>query len=118
MNLLTYIPQGRAAAVTREQLCRLTGWNDRRVRREIKELVKAGYPVISFSDGAGYWYSNDLDEIARFLREADSRSRTEYLTTEKLRRMLLAARGCHTVPVRAHERHLHRRDELEGQVSL
>jgi len=118
MELLKLIPKGRENAITRQQLCNLTGWGDRKVRGEIKKLVRDGYPILSLSESPGYWYSSDIDEIERFLREVDSRNRSEYLTTARLRRLVNEARGENTVHVRAHTRRIHKRDEIEGQVSI
>lgn len=87
-------------------------------KREIKKLVRDGYPILSLSESPGYWYSSDIDEIERFLREVDSRNRSEYLTTARLRRLVNEARGENTVHVRAHTRRIHKRDEIEGQVSI
>lgn len=36
MELLKLIPKGRENAITRQQLCNLTGWGDRKVRGKSK----------------------------------------------------------------------------------
>ena len=42
MELLNLIPYGRDNAVSRADLVRLPGWNDRKVRDEIKRLLRNG----------------------------------------------------------------------------
>lgn len=115
MDILKYIPKGRENAITRQQLCNLTGWSDRRVRKEIETLRREGYPILSFSEGPGYWYSGDIEEIERYLKEVDSRSRSGGITNAKLRRVVAQAKGYYEVPVRAHMRRIKRDKPLEGQ---
>ena len=69
MELLNLIPYGRDNAVSRADLVRLTGWNDRKVRDEIKRLLRNGERILSSSSAKGYWRSDDPDEIERFLRK-------------------------------------------------
>lgn len=40
MELLNLIPYGKENAISREDLSKLTGWDDRRVRDEIKRLMR------------------------------------------------------------------------------
>lgn len=106
MNLLNLIPYGRDNAISRADLVRLTGLDDRTVRDNIKELVRQGYPILSSSQARGYWLSNNIAEIEAFIRECDSRSRSEYLTTRKLRLAVAKARGNWLVRVREHFRRI------------
>lgn len=55
MNLLDYIPFGKENAVTRQELVRLTGLDDRTIRNEIKRLNREGVPILSSSHTCGYW---------------------------------------------------------------
>ena len=56
-------------------------------------------------------------KIEAFIRECDSRSRSEYLTTRKLRLMVARAKGERFIPVRAHTRRIPSH-ELPGQELL
>ena len=53
MEIRDLIPYGRENAVTRENLCILTGLNDRVVRNEIKKL-RRDMPILNLQDGSGY----------------------------------------------------------------
>ena len=74
-----HIPIGRENAVTRRQLCELTGMNDREVRRQISELrsVDDGTElvIVSLSNGRGYYRSSNPDEIRHFIAEMQKRNR-------------------------------------------
>lgn len=60
MNVIDYIPVGRKEApVSREELCRLTGSEDRTVRREINR-AKRTYPIVNV--GLGYYIADDPDD--------------------------------------------------------
>ena len=67
------IPIGRENAVTRRQLCAITGLSDREVRRQISTLRAgdddANYVIVSASCGRGYYRTDDLDRIEHFIRE-------------------------------------------------
>lgn len=109
MELLNLIPYGRDNAVSRADLVRLTGWNDRKVRDEIKRLLRNGERILSSSSAKGYWRSDDPDEIERFLRESDHRRRTEALTVEPLRFYVAKEKGYGLIKVRAHYRKIPKR---------
>lgn len=115
VEVITYIKTGRANAVTRAQLVNLTGLSDRKVRKKIEHYRNCGIPIMSASDGQGYWLATTTAEIERFLREADNRARAQQYI--KLRQTVAAAKGEHLVPVRQHFRHL-KSHEVEGQVRL
>jgi len=117
MNILNLIPHGRENAISRAELVRRAGVTDRLLRKNIKRLVSEGYPILSSSQGRGYWLSEDIAEIESFIRECDSRSRSEYLTTRKLRLMVARAKGERFIPVRAHTRRIPS-NELPGQELL
>jgi len=115
MTVLECLKTGRANAVSRGELVRLTGMPDRACRREIERLRREGVPVVSLSDARGYWLAEDAAELGRFLREVDARLRAQ--SYPALRKLAAKGQGSRAVPVRAHLRRL-ARPELEGQVSL
>ena len=92
MTLADYakcIPIGRDAAISRYALSEAWGCTDRVVRMIIHDIREAhngdwnstdpdirDYAVLSSStNGVGYWRSCDPEEIARYNREVESRSR-------------------------------------------
>ena len=116
MELLNLIPYGKENAVSRADLVRLTGWDGRKVRKEIKRLLRNGEHILSSSSAKGYWRSDDPDEIERFLKESDKRRRTEALTVEPLRFFVAREKGYDLVPVRAHYRKVHK--QVSGQTNI
>ena len=106
MNILDYIPSGRDNAISREQLCRVTGLNDRAVRNLIKRARENGAPILSTSHGAGYWVSDDLEEIKPYLREMEHRCKSLSRTVQSLRRDVAQREGKYVVPVQAHYRRI------------
>lgn len=115
MTVMDCLKVGRANAVTRAELVNRTGKPDRANRKEIERLRREGVPIISASDGKGYWLAESVEEVERFLREADAR--TEAQRYPKLRKYVAKAKGLHVVPVRAHVRRIGP-GEIEGQVRL
>lgn len=115
MELLELIPYGKENAVSREYLSKLTGWDGRKVRWEIKRLLKNGEHILSSSSAKGYWRSDDPDEIEKFLRESDKRRQTEALTVQPLRFYVAKEKGYDLVPVRAHYRKVPKQSGLTGR---
>ncbi len=64
MNILDYIPVGHKNAVTRQQLCIMTGISDRKVRNMIAETRRAT-PILNLQNGKGYFLPNENDLIDR-----------------------------------------------------
>lgn len=82
-------------AWSRAQLSYGAGMADRRVRKAVESLRKAGWPIISSSHTIGYWLSHDQGEIEGFLRELSSRVREQAETAlalgKTLQRLAIAA---------------------------
>lgn len=115
MEVICYIKAGRENAVTRAQLVNLTGLSDRKVRKQIEHYRNCGIPIMSASDGKGYWMAESIEETERFLCEADNRARAQQYI--KLRHIVASAKGDHLVTVREHLRRI-KSNELEGQVRM
>lgn len=118
INILDYIPFGKENAVTRTELARMTGLNDRAIRIAIKRCLREGEPIMSSSSAKGYWRSNDPDEWAVLIRESDVRTRTESRNTSKLRERYYAAKGIKVTKVREHTRRLGSRVMQPEQISM
>lgn len=86
-----YIPQGRENAITRQRLCALTGLPDRKVREEIEQARRRGEIIINAQDGAGYFKTDDIDEIKRQFRSNDRRAKSILAQQKHLRKRIKAA---------------------------
>lgn len=75
MDLLQFIPTGRANARSTEELMRLWGCQDARaVRQMIHDLRVSGNVVCSTTEGGGGYYLPDSKiELLRFCRSMRSR---------------------------------------------
>ena len=58
MNVLDFIPYGRENAISRRELVRLTGFDDRTIRREIKRLTKEAVQIMFFHLKSRYNVNN------------------------------------------------------------
>ena len=91
------IPIGAENAITRAELARKWGVNDRLARRRIAELRAQdngdSYVIVSHSRGGarGYYRTNDPVVIKRYVNEVHSRARNTFLPLRKARRVLINA---------------------------
>lgn len=85
------ILEGKDNAVTRAQLCAITGMTDRQVRREIEEARHAGAIIANDQDGKGYYVPTSITEIERQFRQNESRFKCIAHQQKPLRRALKAA---------------------------
>lgn len=88
MNIVDLIPTGKANAVTRAQLCALTGLSDRNVRRLIEIARIEGEIIINAQDGAGYYVSDNPEDIRRQMATNRSRAMSILRQQKYLRRRL------------------------------
>ena len=88
IELLSLIPYGRENAVSRHELQRLTGMNDRAVRYEVKRLLRAGTPILSSCKHGGYWKSDDPHEIKECIKEFENKGNAMHENAEILRQIL------------------------------
>ena len=117
MNIMDYIPTGKENAVSREMLVVMTGLDDRAVRGAIQRLVEKGEPIFSSSSHKGYWYSDDIDELERFINEREHRIHTEQKTLSNLKKRLYELKNIKVVPVRQHYRRISGGD-ISGQTRM
>ena len=90
------IPIGRDNAIRRSTLAHYWNTNSRGVRRIIAgfrtDPKGDGYAILSTTRrGAGYWRSNDPDEIRVFIREMESRAKNTFLALRGAKRVLRKA---------------------------
>jgi hypothetical protein len=74
MNIVDLIPTGKANAITRAQLCALTGLRDRAVRKLIEIARIEGAIILNAQDGAGYYISDNPIDIRRQIAQNNSRA--------------------------------------------
>lgn len=92
-TLLTYIPRGRENAVTRGELCAVTGLSDRRIRKEIEAARNDGALILNEQDGSGYYAAGpgDLDALQRQYRQDTARAMALLRRRKHIRRILKEA---------------------------
>ena len=84
-----YIPYGSENAVKREELVKLTGLRDRKVREEIEDARRRG--VVILNEGKGYYITNDLDDMYRHYKKETARALSILETRKTIRRKLKEA---------------------------
>ncbi len=88
MDIMTYIGVGKEAAITRRELVRLTHLPDRMVREQIEAARRNGELIVNAGDGAGYYISDDLNELTRQYRMNESRAMSILVQQKFLRRRI------------------------------
>ena len=73
-SITDYIPIGKENAVTRAHLRAVTGLPDRKIREEIEQARRKGAIIINAQDGAGYYQSEDIRDIAKQYRQNERRA--------------------------------------------
>lgn len=73
-NSVLTILQNRNTPIKRKTLCQKIGHiSDREMRESIEQLVKEGYPIVNFQDGAGYLLTYDPSLNKRMEKQEMSR---------------------------------------------
>ena len=81
INIIEHIPEGYENAISRKELCKRTGLNDRVVRSLIED-ARRDTIIISNTDGSGYWLFPDnptdkeKDLLQRFVKQQESRAKS------------------------------------------
>ena len=83
--------EGKDNAVTRAQLCAITGMTDRDVRKHIEQLRRVGHIIINNQDGKGYYISDDIDKIEKQYKQNKNRALSILVNQKFLRAKLRAA---------------------------
>ena len=77
VELLNLIHYGKENAISREDLSKLTGWDDRKVREEIKRLMRNGERILSSSSaraiGEAMIQTKSRDSLKRAITAAQQR---------------------------------------------
>lgn len=88
MDIMTYIGKGPEAAITREELVRVTHLSDRKIRNMIEDARRSGEIIINRQDGQGYYTSDDLLDLRRQYRANHSRAMSILVQQKHLRRKI------------------------------
>lgn len=82
--------RGQENAVPLRDLCSMTGFDGRTVRRMIEQERRAGIPILSSVGGVtGYYLPANPAEVERFAKSMFSRAREIALTANAVRRCAL-----------------------------
>lgn len=75
MEIIDFIPYGKQNAVSRADLSLFTGWNDRKVRREISAARKDRV-ILSLENGSGYYQptADDYPDLEKYIQREESRA--------------------------------------------
>lgn len=92
MTIIEFIPYGRKNAVTRQELCRITGLCDRKVRQSIED-ARREYAIINLQDGGGYFRPDPTDPVdctlARtWVRQETARAKSLFRATKGAKELL------------------------------
>lgn len=76
MNIADFIPVGRQNAVTREELRKLTGLNDRQIREMISQ-ARRETPIISL-DNKGYFIPSEDEkaDVEKWIKQEEHRAKS------------------------------------------
>lgn len=89
--IVDHIPVGRENAVTRRQLCELTGMRDRALRNAIEDARQNGEIIINAQDGRGYYRSEEPNDLAGQYVRNRNRAMAILVQQKYIRRKLKAA---------------------------
>ena len=93
MNIVEYIPTGINNAISRKDLCAVTGLSDRIVRRLVEEARRETI-IISNTDGTGYWIypenptEREKELLCRFVKQQESRAKSIFYALYPARQMM------------------------------
>lgn len=86
------LPIGSKNAISRQELSKLWSVSDRSARMVIAELRKMDFGddfiIVSYSDGKGYYRTEDIQEIEAFAAEMRSRALQIFAPLKKANRII------------------------------
>lgn len=72
MEIIEYIPKGKANAVSRNYLKTVTGMTDRHIRMAIQAFNESGEGIIACEAGKGYFVPETRSEAESYIRYSQS----------------------------------------------
>ena len=88
MKILDYIGTGKENAVTREELTERLSLPDRTIRSMIEAARREGVLIINDGSGAGYYISDNLEDLKRQQKMNNSRAMSILVQQKYLRRRI------------------------------
>lgn len=116
MTIIDYIPFGRDNAISRQQLCTVTGLPDRLMRREI-EKARRDYAILNI-DGSGYFRPADGEAYLteRWLKQERSREKHVREAARGAEKALLGS-SRELIPVHSYVRRKRRGEDEKPQLN-
>lgn len=93
MKITDFIPEGFENAISRKELCRLTGLKDRDMRSMI-EAARRETIIISSCDGSGYWlFPNDPTDqekqlLQKYVQQQERRAKSIFYALKPARKLM------------------------------
>ena len=120
-SIIDFIPSGQCNAISRKQLCLITGLPDRAMRHEI-ENARHDYAILNI-DGSGYFRpeASETYLVERWLKQERSREKHVRDSTKGAEKAILGSdRGL--IHVHDYDRRKRRgedeKPQVEGQIRL
>jgi len=88
INIESYIPHGKANAITGRELQERLQIDDRLVRKHVEHARRGGIVICNDQDGRGYYKPESIEEIERQYRQNRSRAMSILVQQKHLRRRL------------------------------
>lgn len=84
--ILSCIHKGRRNAIKQKDLKRLSGMDERNIRRTIELLRRRGYIIVS--DNNGYYFPETVGELESYVKKTDKQARSIFFTLQTARKEL------------------------------
>ncbi|MBQ8767174.1 MAG: hypothetical protein IJZ16_10270 [Clostridia bacterium] len=85
-RILSLLGTGRGAGIHVRDICKVTGLDDRAVRKAIETIRRAGV-VICTNGLDGYFYPESMEELRLYIRQEERRGRSTFYTLKAARRL-------------------------------
>lgn len=74
LDIADFIPRGKENAITRQNLCEITGLNDRAVRESISQ-ARREIPIISLAN-KGYYIPTEKEDVEQWVKQEEHRAKS------------------------------------------
>ena len=93
MNIVDYIPFGQVNAISRKDLCKATGLDDRTAREAISKARRD--VVILSAENGGYYQptAEESREVAKWLKQETNRAKSIFWSMQGARRYMKNGRS-------------------------
>ena len=93
MEIINYIPEGYENAISRKDLCIITGMKDRDMRAAI-EAARRKTIIISSCDGSGYWLfpdnptAHEMQMLRKYVQQQERRAKSIFYALKPARKKM------------------------------